>query len=918
MRTNRSRRRTFMPLGVPMTGCLLLCMLAHGFAAEGDGLFSESFDGPDVARFDVIPSMDAYGPVDTQAKWALEDGCLVGRSPRWPWSHMAFTGKGWGNAAVSFDLRILRATGRGPNWGGAAYKRYWCDENLPGFDAAVLVRFRSPESLYRIQFSTRTGEVALWKPGAGILCVGRAALETGKTYSVRIEIVGKRIRCRLGDRVVLDHGDPLPGPKHGRIGFGVCHSDVAFDNVRATRLESPDWPDYPAEPDFRYGPWQDRFAIFDRGEPVCWINPDNRTIERVRLRRGGPPRFLDFIYWKNVHKDSAFKDRPMGAEVLEQGETLRMKLSHRYSDNATSARTLRLTYEAETGRYLYDWDTTLEFKNPKKPASGYWRAEFIDPIWYNAWGPPGQVRRLWPCPYTWGLLSGQKGEPLRRPLNHDSNRTRDVITYLPGRSWSGMFGPKTWSPVVEVDDMEKRGVYMEMCHAFYDFHYIFSNTQSAKEAAPRYRAKFRYIAYPPEKSRQLLDAAALHPSFDNSRPEVRAQAYRNGLHLHGALNLEYPYCTSPVNRFANLVTVADSYSGRGWYGNYAVDKAVGVDDTVSIRFDGPQAAYGFFGSDHGFDALDGDRLAVEFMMKAKGASGEGLHVSLGLGWSRWEWERHFVVPIAGNTSWQPVRLIVDPGKRRHAVMLVLKSNAKGTVWVDNLSIRNLHAEDRLRSHPATVRPGPGTADLVMDLPCNEGAGRSAFDRSGWGNGGLLMGPEWVRDSGRWVLRFDGQDDYLMVPQANSLNPKHAVTLTVWCRPDVETGHSSRLMAKYYDLLLGLSGNGAPYAASGSIRAKGFGRTQGKPEITAGRWCHIALTYDGKKARLFVDGKIVSECEQSGELPASCNPLFIGTYLPHEGNAWFKGLIGGVRMYARALEPAEIAEHARTEGPESRR
>ena len=243
------------------------------------------------------------------------------------------------------------------------------------------------------------------------------------------------------------------------------------------------------------------------------------------------------------------------------------------------------------------------------------------------------------------------------------------------------------------------------------------------------------------------------------------------------------------------------------------------------------------------------------------------------------------------------------------------------MWVDNFSIRGVDAgkeADSLSSiGPAREvtaegghRPaGSAPNGLVMDLRCDAGAGPGTLDHSGWGNGGLLMGPEWVRDSGRPVLRFDGIDDYVMVPHANSLNARDQVSIEVWIKPDADVGRSCRLVAKYFDMLLGLSGTRTPYQVSGAFRAAQRPGVDSKARISSERWHHLAQTYDGRKVSLFVDGVLASEADLSGEIAASLNPLFIGTYLPNEGNAWYKGLLAGVRLHRRAMTASEVATHS---------
>jgi hypothetical protein len=70
------------------------------------------------------------------------------------------------------------------------------------------------------------------------------------------------------------------------------------------------------------------------------------------------------------------------------------------------------------------------------------------------------------------------------------------------------------------------------------------------------------------------------------------------------------------------------------------------------------------------------------------------------------------------------------------------------------------------------------------------------------------------------------------------------------------------------------------------------------------WSHLAATYDGTTLTLYVNGLRVGDRLVSGPLDLTSGPLEIG------GNEvwgeWFEGLVDDVRVYNRALKPAEIA------------
>src|SRR5882672_6981068 len=69
------------------------------------------------------------------------------------------------------------------------------------------------------------------------------------------------------------------------------------------------------------------------------------------------------------------------------------------------------------------------------------------------------------------------------------------------------------------------------------------------------------------------------------------------------------------------------------------------------------------------------------------------------------------------------------------------------------------------------------------------------------------------------------------------------------------------------------------------------------------WSYFAGTYDGVTLKIYVDGTLVSSQAVAGAIRASTGPVRIG------GNSvwgeYFQGRIDEVRIYNRALSPAEI-------------
>jgi len=79
-------------------------------------------------------------------------------------------------------------------------------------------------------------------------------------------------------------------------------------------------------------------------------------------------------------------------------------------------------------------------------------------------------------------------------------------------------------------------------------------------------------------------------------------------------------------------------------------------------------------------------------------------------------------------------------------------------------------------------------------------------------------------------------------------------------------------------------------------------------LPAGRWVHLAATFDGKIMRLYMDGIERGTMERPGEVRPNGSPLVLGNYeVGHP--AHFTGLLDDVRLYRRVLTPEEIRTHA---------
>ncbi|MEY2571560.1 MAG: hypothetical protein QOE63_1910, partial [Acidimicrobiaceae bacterium] len=197
---------------------------------------------------------------------------------------------------------------------------------------------------------------------------------------------------------------------------------------------------------------------------------------------------------------------------------------------------------------------------------------------------------------------------------------------------------------------------------------------------------------------------------------------------------------------------------------------------------------------------------------------------------------------------------------------------------------------------------PVPTGLVGAWSFDDGSGTTAADRSGNGNNGTLKGATWTT-SGRYggALSFNGTSDWVTVPDSNSLDLTGPMTLEAWIKPRALTAWNTVLMKEY-----GTYYSYALYATDDSLVPTGWARDAvawGNGPVSTTAWTHLAFTYDGTVAKLYVNGVMTSSSSNVFALPNTNGPLRIG------GNGiwgeYFNGLIDDVRVYSRPLSPAEV-------------
>ena len=204
--------------------------------------------------------------------------------------------------------------------------------------------------------------------------------------------------------------------------------------------------------------------------------------------------------------------------------------------------------------------------------------------------------------------------------------------------------------------------------------------------------------------------------------------------------------------------------------------------------------------------------------------------------------------------------------------------------------------------------------LVLYFPFEEREGVLVNDASKSGNDGKIQGgPKWSKE-GKYgnALEFNAKDSYVLVPTSASLDIETEVTIMAWVKwVDAGDGWLCIMASgqqngpwESYGMFINRGGKHLyfPLNLKGGFLFAGQNDTPGgaiAPEV----WQHICGTYDGKTAKIYIDGELVAEHEHGDDLAPTKMDLRIGHRLG--STHYFNGLMDEVGIFEGALDENEI-------------
>ncbi|MCJ7571689.1 MAG: LamG domain-containing protein, partial [Candidatus Thermoplasmatota archaeon] len=222
-----------------------------------------------------------------------------------------------------------------------------------------------------------------------------------------------------------------------------------------------------------------------------------------------------------------------------------------------------------------------------------------------------------------------------------------------------------------------------------------------------------------------------------------------------------------------------------------------------------------------------------------------------------------------------------------------------------------------------------TTGLVGYWSFDEGSGSIAHDDTGNGNDGTIYGASWTNSSVlNGALDFDGLDDYVVIPDDETLDITGDLTISLWVNlREIENEFQIIFSKRYY------SDNLAPYQGCIDNRVNGDYGTYNKQilftmgngsdgsdlppfvnstsSLVTNLWYNIVFLVEDNDMEIFLNCNSVGSDIFTGDRQEDDSHLFFGVYPKlnapsYEGNGgYFNGLMDEIRIYNRALNENEI-------------
>jgi hypothetical protein len=209
-----------------------------------------------------------------------------------------------------------------------------------------------------------------------------------------------------------------------------------------------------------------------------------------------------------------------------------------------------------------------------------------------------------------------------------------------------------------------------------------------------------------------------------------------------------------------------------------------------------------------------------------------------------------------------------------------------------------------------------STDLMGYWDMNEDSGTKVFDNSQYSNTGELENSDgsnsWVSGHSENALLLDGNNDYVEIPDDDSLDGVNKMSIEFWVNPDNLDGRPRGIISKRsswgwqqaYSVFF-WSGNRLYVDIDGTDNRFSY-----DGDFENDKWYYIVVTYDGEadwaeRVKVYVDGELKKTAgENSSSITNYSSNLYLGT-LNQNYRYYMGGKLDEVKIHNSVLSAAAI-------------
>ncbi len=815
------------------------------------------------------------------------------------------------NPEFAFDcwMRIdSPATDDYPIQQGESNVLYNNQENLGGYEAALVAKKSGTSDRYRVMFSTKWQEILVWSSKGGILAVTPYPFNVGQTYRVLFAVRGAQLQVYVNHQKILDFYNTTAPIAPDTLGVATKEGSTYFGPLRVWGLGNP-LPPPVHQPKFSIRTWKGVKWGFDNDEPIFALPGKNAFATEVKLVPGYEAQLALPWYMQNW-VDEPFRTDQIDSispptktgDQLEFTLTTKDKLWRKDLINHTK---ITVSYLPDKNVYQYDHESELII--PTGATLNVNAAiDISDPL-FNKITPSASTQgRQWPITHQWSVYQNIDGNYYKEPLNHFSwypgygtpEWWNALMYYMKpdNGSWV-VIGDPIANPVLQwLESSTRKEFSALMCWWGYDLHFNWfpGDGSPTTLSAGSYKVNWRLTSLPGAEANNLLATA--------------------GYAFPGDLTskwLVYTGGVGYVEKFDKTVLKASPFGEFVWGESTFQDATVGKDDTTSLRLDGPDFVQTTAGGSQMTEDFEPDTdYEISAWVKTENIQGEGPGIVF---------SGHPYYPgITGTHDWQQIGFVARPEEPIHTVAFSLHLSGSGQAWIDNFLIRPITA-----SHPVT--PGlnnlpkpltsvgtPSTTKLLEWKTANSvgDLAKTVLDSSGHGNHAVRQNVTIGTADGNNVFHFPGTSNSQMLMRGHeSVHIPSPATLILWFKPGIGQNGWNVVISggprdyDYWRFLISKTDQYTPYFQSG------YGTIgNGTKIVDENQWSQLVLVDSGTQISVYLNGQLFGTQNSSAPLFGSETKgyLRLGA-MSYSGKAEanYEGEISQVKILNRALTAAEV-------------